>query len=157
MILGQVFSPKGINTHLESTEKDEVLEEMVEEFITLDLSLNRSTILEAILEREAKLSTGIGHGVAVPHGMTSSFSGVKGVIGISREGIDFDSFDKAPVHLIFMLMSGPQDCEYHVQVIKRLAQVLELPGFMETIASKTTAQDIYDALIQFEETIVVTA
>ena len=157
MILGQVFSPKAINVNLESTEKDEVLEELVEEFVSLVPNLSRKDVLDAIEEREHKLSTGIGHGFAVPHGICSGFSGVRGVIGISREGIDFESLDSAPVKVFFLMISGNDDCEYHLHVVKRLAQVLEQPSFMETILSKTTAQDIFDTLVKFEESVTVLA
>lgn len=153
MILGQVFSPNAININLESSEKDEVFEELIEEFVAVHPEVSRSVALTALLDREQKLSTGIGRGVAVPHGICGGFSGVKGVIGISRLGIDFDSLDKLPVHIIFMLLSGTEDCEYHLQVIKRLALVLNESSFIETILSKKTPQDVYDTLVRFEESV----
>lgn len=156
MILSQVFSPKAINIDLESSEKDEVFEEIVEGFISSDSNLNRSAVLSALLERESKLSTGIGKGIAVPHGVCAGVSGVKGFIGISREGIDFDSLDNEPVHLIFTMVSGLDDCEYHLQVIKRLAEVLKEPNFTSTLLSKTSPQEIYDALVRFEEAATAT-
>lgn len=153
MILGQVFSPNVVNINLESTDKDEVFEEIVEGFVSAFPGVSRYSVLSSLLEREAKLSTGIGSGVAVPHGVCNDFSGVKGFIGISRQGIDFDSLDNAPVHLIFMMISGPDDCEYHLQAIKRLAEVLKEPTFVKTILSKTSAQDVFDTLVRFEESV----
>ena len=135
MILGQVFSPNAININLESSEKDEVFEELIEEFVAVHPEVSRSAVLTALIDREQKLSTGIGRGVAVPHGICGGFSGVKGVIGISRAGIDFDSLDKLPVHIIFMLLSGNES------------------SFIETILSKKTPQDVYDTLVRFEESV----
>lgn len=153
MILGQVFSPRAVNVSLESDDKEEVFEEIVEGFVSEYPGLSRSDVLSALLEREKKLSTGIGNGVAVPHGVCGGFSGVKGFIGISRKGIDFDSLDNAPVRLVFMMISGPDDCEYHLQVIKRLAEVLKEPSFVESILSRTTPQDVYDTLVRLEEAV----
>ncbi|AEE17127.1 PTS sugar transporter subunit IIA [Treponema brennaborense] len=153
MILGQVFDPKSVNISLESTDKDEVFEELVESLVAVQPGLNRAEALAAVQEREAKLSTGIGRGVAVPHGICSGVSGVKGAIGISRGGIEYDSLDKAPVRIIFMLLSGRDECEYHLQVIKRLAQILEDPSFVDIILSKTTPQDVYDTLVRFEDAV----
>lgn len=156
MILSNVFNPRVINIDLESDDKDEVFEELVEGFVSAVPGLNRSDVLSALLEREEKLSTGIGNFVAVPHGVCEGFSGVKGLIGISKKGIDFDSLDNLPVHLFFVMVSGPNDCEYHLQVIKRLAEVLKEPYFVKTILSKTNPQDVYDTLIRFEETVTAT-
>lgn len=157
MILSQVFAPKAININLESTDKDEVLEELVEGFVSVVPDVSRSAVLSALVERESKLSTGIGHGVAVPHGVCDGFSGVKGFVGVSRAGIDFNSLDNVPVQVIFMVISGRDDCEYHLQVIKRLAQILKEPAFLESILSKTNPQDVYDSLVRFEEMVTATA
>ena len=156
MILSQVFSPSAINIDLESIEKDEVFEEIVEGLIASYSGLNRTGVLNALLERESKLSTGIGKGFAVPHGVCAGVSGVKGFIGISREGIDFDSLDNVPVQVIFTMISGENECEYHLQVIKRLADVIKQPNFIKTLLSKTSPQEIYDALIRFEESATAT-
>lgn len=156
MILSNVFSSHVINIDLESDDKDEVFEELVENFVAGVPELNRSDVLSALLEREEMLSTGIGNYVAVPHGVCSGFSGVKGLIAISKKGIDFDSVDDLPVHLFFVLISGENDCEYHLQVIKRIAEILKEPYFVKTILSKTTPQDVFDTLIRFEETVTST-
>ena len=156
MILGQVFSPNTINLNLESTEKDEVFEELVENFISVYSESKRVSVLSAVLEREDKLSTGIGKGFAVPHGICNDIEGVKGFIGISRSGIDFDSLYNKPVHIIFMMVSGSKDTEYHLQVMKRLALILNTSGIMENILSKKTSQEVFDTLIHLEKIITAT-
>ena len=151
MILSQVFSPKAVNINLESTEKDEVLEELVEGFISAYPELTRSAVLNALVERESKLSTGIGNGIAVPHGVCQGFSGVRGFIGVSKKGLDFNSLDNAPVHVFFMIISSPDDCEYHLQVIKRLADILKEQEFINSVLQKTNTRDVYDVLVHYEE------
>jgi mannitol/fructose-specific phosphotransferase system IIA component (Ntr-type) len=151
MILGQVFTPKAINVNLVSEDKDEVFEEMVEEFIALQPSLDRSEVLASIQEREDKMSTGIIPGIAVPHGKSSFFSEIKGAIGLSTDGIDYDSLDQKPVHAVFMLISPLENSEEHLQVLKVLAQILEDPSFYRTIMSAKSPEEVYDILCSFEE------
>ena len=86
MILGQVFNPKTICVNLESVEKEEVFEELVEKLIAYKPNLNRQNILNAIMERENLMSTGIKEGIAVPHGKTNEVEEVIGVLGISKNG-----------------------------------------------------------------------
>ena len=107
-----------------------------------------------MLQRESKLSTGIGRGVAIPHALCEGVEGVHGVIGISRQGIDFQSLDNEPVHLVVMLVAGVKDCDFHLQVIKRLASLFQNPNFLKKILSTTTAQDAYDCILEFERMVI---
>ena len=150
MILGQVFNPKAIIVDLESSDKDELFEEMVESAISVQPQLDRQEALKALFDREAKMSTGIISGIAVPHGICSSVKGIQGVIGISRQGIDYEALDNNPVHLVFMLIIAPDDRERHVQVLKTLSEVLQNSAFSKTIVEKTTAQEVYDVICTFE-------
>ena len=113
MLLSSVFNPKSINIDLQSEEKDEVFEELVEELVNADPTLNRAAALKAIREREEKMSTGIINGIAIPHGKTDAVKEVRGAIGISRRGIDYDALDGKPVYLIFLLLSSPDSSELH--------------------------------------------
>lgn len=150
MILGQVFNEKAIKLNLESEEKDEVLEEMVELLVSVYPSLNRDEILESVISRESKMSTGIKTAIAVPHGKTDAIEGVVGAIGISRTGIDYDSLDGKPVHLVFMMLSSKGDCEYHLRVLRHLSQVMDSKSFYEDIINQTTAQGVYATLCKYD-------
>ena len=99
MVLGQIFSPEAISVNLQSESKDEVFEELVEKLVEVYSGLDRTKVLNALLEREQKMSTGIFPGIAVPHARTDMVDKVCGVIGVSKKGIDYDSLDKKPVHL----------------------------------------------------------
>ena len=151
MILGQVFSPRAINVNLVSEDKDEVFEEMIEEFIALQPNLDRTEILDSIQEREDKMTTGIMPGIAVPHGKSSVFSGIKGAVGLSINGIDYDSLDQKPVHAVFMLISPVENSEDHLQVLKVLAKILEDPRFFRRLMSSKTPEEVYDTICSFEE------
>ena len=150
MVLEQVFAPQGIILNLESEDKDELFEEMLEAVVKLQPSINRAEALKALHERENKMTTGIMHQIAVPHGVVESAEGVVGAIGISRKGIDYDSLDKVPVHVVFLLACSPEAAELHLKVFKELAAVLQNPAFVKEIMEKKTVQEVYDYINQKE-------
>ncbi len=151
MVLGQVFTPKAIKVQLESEDKDEVFEELVEEYVSVHPDADRGKILTAVRERESKMSTGIMPGIAVPHCRTDAVSGVHGVIGISRRGIEYDSLDNTPVHLLFLVLSSPDASAFHLRVLKRLAQILENPSFYRTVVEQTNPDSVYDVICKYED------
>lgn len=152
-MLEQVFSPKSIILDLESTEKDELFEEMVEAIVSVQPTIDRAQALAALREREAKMSTGIMHDIAVPHGNCMTVKSTVGAIGISRKGIEYDSLDKAPVHLVFMMLSNPSETEEHLEVLKVLAAVLQNPEFAKDITEKQSAQEVYELLCTYESSL----
>lgn len=154
MILGRVFNCQSISFDFASTDKRDVIQELAQKLVVSQPSLNYDKVLSALLQRESKLSTGIGRGVAIPHALCEGVEGVHGVIGISRQGIDFESLDNEPVHLVFMLVSGVKDCDFHLQVIKRLASLLQNPDFLKKILATTNAQDAYNCILEFERLVI---
>ncbi len=150
MILGNVFNPKAISINLESEDKEEAFEELAVLLHSSYPEIDREEALKVICEREAKMSTGIKAGIAVPHGKISAARGVQGVIGISRQGIDYESLDGKPVHLIFMLLSSPDECEYHLRVLRHLSQILDKPGFYDEIMNQQSADGVYSVLCKYE-------
>ena len=98
---------------------------------------NRSDILEALWERESKMSTGIQKGIAIPHGKVKSIDNVYGVLGISKNGIEYDALDDQPVYLLFMVLAPKTDSEMPLRLLKRLSELLDNPQFYtELLAQK---------------------
>ncbi len=151
MVLGEALSPQAIKIDLESVDKDEVFEELIEELVTIMPSVDRRLVLQAVKEREDKMSTGVLPGIAVPHGKTDAIKGVKGVIGISKQGIEYDSLDGKPVHIIILLLSSPDSSELHLRVLKHLARVLENSAFYNDLLSQKTPEAVYDLVCKYEE------
>ena len=119
MTLADVFNPNIIKVGLESDDKDELFEEMVQVIIDSDSSLSREKLLLALEQREALMSTGIIHDVAVPHGKTDAVKNIVGCIGVSKKGIDYESLDDSPVHLVFMLIYPNEFVETRLQIFKK--------------------------------------
>ena len=129
------------------------MEEMVEVAHSVHPEFERAEAVFALNERESKMTTGIMHSVAFPHAVVPSLKDTVGVIGISRHGIDFDSLDKSPVHLVFMMLAADGQAEKHVHVLKALALILQKKGIIESFLSCSTKKEVYNLLVKSEEAV----
>jgi len=151
MILGSIFSENTIICQLESTEKDELFVEMVKKVQSVIPSLDVEQAVADLNDRESKMTTGIMHNVAIPHATVPGVNGTVGAIGITSKGIDYDSLDKAPVYLVFMLLAGDGEEESHIQVLKQLAVVLQTPDFVQKVLSCKTPSEVYKLICSSEK------
>ncbi len=151
MVLGKLFDIKNIKLDLESEDKEELFEEMVDLLVSNDESLNRDEILNAINEREQKLSTGIKKGIALPHAKIAGLKEPIGIVGISKKGIDYDALDGNPVYLVFMLLSTAGDYSMHLKILNRLNVLLLNPNFLEDIFTQHSSSDIHNVICKYEE------
>jgi PTS system fructose-specific IIC component/PTS system nitrogen regulatory IIA component len=154
MFLHDVFSPEFIKVDLEAEDKDEAFEELVDHFCQADKSNAREEILTAIRDRESKMSTGIHKGIAIPHGKTNAVDTVRGVVGISRKGVDYDALDGEPVYLLFMIVAPQRDSERHLRILKRLAELLENPQFYVDLQSQKDPQGAYKVISKYEDMLI---
>lgn len=154
MFLREIFPKDTVVVNVSSTEKDELFEELVETIHSHHPVFNKQEALDILNERESKMTTGIMHSVAIPHALISSMHGSIGAIGISQEGIDYDSLDKAPVHAIFMIIGAENETEHHIQVLKQLATVLQTPDFVKNLLSLKSASEIYNFICSTEESLI---
>lgn len=156
MILDTVFAADLIKVDLESVDKDEAFEELVDVFASANPSCSRDSILASLREREDKLSTGVKPGIAVPHARTEEVKGVRGIVGISRNGVDYDSLDGKPVHAIFMILSSKSACALQLRALKRLSFLLDNPLFLQEIVSSKNSDGVYGAICRFEDAMAAT-
>jgi len=152
MLLQQIFVPQCIKVGLQSEDKEELFEELVEVLARNDgRDFPRSATLAAIRDREAKMSTGIKKGIALPHGKVPGLEGLSGVLGISKRGIDYDSLDGEPIFIVFMLVSSPKESELHLSALKRLAQLLDDPEFYTELVGAQTPERAFEVVKRFED------
>ncbi|MCK5145718.1 PTS sugar transporter subunit IIA [bacterium] len=105
--------------------KESVLEELVEPLLKNDIIKNKRVILETLKKRETLGSTGIGHGVAIPHCRTLAVSNVQLVVGHSEQGIVYKSMDGEPVHLFFLIVAPPQEkSNLYLPILGKLVEML---------------------------------
>ena len=154
MFLRDVFPSQFIKVNLEAEDKDEAFEEMVDHFCQTVKSRAREEILESLRVREAKMSTGIQKGIAIPHGNTNAVDTVRGVLGISQDGIDYDALDGEPVYLLFMLIAPDKDSEKHLRILQRLAQLLGNPQFSLDLQAQKDQQSAYKIICKYEDMLI---
>jgi PTS system fructose-specific IIC component/PTS system nitrogen regulatory IIA component len=155
MFLYDIYGPDFIKMDLEAEDKDEVFEEMVDHFCVASKQPVRDALLKAIREREAKMSTGIRKGIAIPHGKTDEVDQVRGVIGISKKGIEYDALDGSPVYILFMFLAPEKDTEAHLRLLQRLAEMLDNPQFYAELLAQKTPQEVYRVLKKYEEMLLI--
>ncbi len=108
-------------------------------------------VLDALLEREAAQSTGIGGGVAIPHAVYSELTSTIIELAFSPNGIDFLSLDEAPVHTIFLLLSPPAASSTHIKLLARIARLMRQPDFLEQLLAAKTAEEVIEKIRLFDE------
>jgi PTS system fructose-specific IIC component/PTS system nitrogen regulatory IIA component len=155
MILQDVYLPEFIKVNMEAEDKDEAFEELVDYYCQVNNSDAHDEILDAIVTREAKMSTGIQKGIAVPHGKTKAVQTMRGVLGISRKGIHYDSLDGEPVYLLFMIISPMEDSEKHLRLLKHLAELMEIPEFQIDLQGQKDSQSAHKVICKYEELLSV--
>jgi PTS system fructose-specific IIC component/PTS system nitrogen regulatory IIA component len=150
MLLTEIFLPELINCNLKGRNKDEIFEEMVDQFCRVTRKDIRADVLAALREREARMSTGVQHGIAIPHGKTPIIDGVFGLLGVSRAGVDYDAADGLPVNLIFMVLAPPVKAEAHLTLLQRMAGFLRIPAFYTDILNAPDEAAVYAVLKGYE-------
>ena len=118
---------------LQSAGKEEVLAELVEVLVDQGVVHSSDKAVGVLLDREKLGSTGIGEGIAIPHGKLPELDQVVAVFGRSRVGIDFDSMDGTPVHLFFLLMAPENSASMHLKALARISRLLKARQFREEL------------------------
>ena len=146
MRLRDVLSESVVKPGLESVDKEECFEELVDLLVRGGCVADRAAALGAIRRREEQGSTGIGRGCAVPHGKDSSIPGLCVAVGTSEAGIEFDAVDGAPVHLVILILANAGEPGPHVRALSEVVRLLKLPGFYNTLISTRSAKALLDAI-----------
>jgi mannitol/fructose-specific phosphotransferase system IIA component (Ntr-type) len=151
LLLQDLFVPARVKCRVEAEDKAEVFEELVDLLVTQYQLDCRDEILEAIKRREEKMSTGIKKGIAIPHAKTNFTRGVIGVLGISVSGIDYESLDGEPVHMLFLLVSSEEDAGTHLSVLKKIALIVENPDFYREVLAAGDPEKVNKIIRKYEE------
>jgi PTS system fructose-specific IIC component/PTS system nitrogen regulatory IIA component len=151
ILLQELFTTPRIKCRLEAEDKAEVFEELVDLLVTQYGLDTRDQLLDAIRRREEKMSTGIKKGIAIPHAKTPFMKGVIGVLGVSRTGIDYESLDGEPVHLLFLLVSSEEDAGTHLAVLKKIALLVDSPDFYNETLAAMDSERVHRLIRKYEE------
>ncbi len=133
MLISEIFKPENIKIKLLSNTKKELFEELTDFFIKDGKSANRDDIINRMWERENRVTTGIAPNIAIPHISLYGILRTTGVLGISQTGIEYDSLDGKPVHLVMFLVGVENNPEEHLAVLKSIAELLKNDRFYPDI------------------------
>ena len=151
MKIVDILEKKSIVTELKGGSKKEVLEELIEALIVQKPQLNRERLMSVLLERERLGSTGIGDGIAIPHGKLKDLDQLALSFGKSTRGVDFESMDGKPVHLFFLLVA-PENCAgIHLRALAKIARLLKNGLVRKRLGSVSSSDEIYNVIQQEDE------
>jgi len=144
MKLQDIVEESALIPSLESTTRDEVVTELVDALVASKAvdSANRDTLIESILERERRGSTGFGKGVAVPHVKHDCIKKMVATIGVSAKGVDFNALDRQSVYALVLLLSPVDQPEEHLKAMEIIFGNLSQDTFRRFLRQVSTVDDI---------------
>jgi fructose-specific phosphotransferase system IIA component len=150
MTLTEILQLSCVKVPLEGKDKQSVIVELVDLLDSNGLLLDRAVVLDAVTKREQTRSTGIGSGIAIPHGKCGAVKELVMAIGIAAEPIDFGSVDGKPVTIILLLVSPADQTGPHIQALARISRLMLDEQFREALEKADSAQEAYELISKKE-------
>lgn len=148
MNIADMFKKEFIIEELKSRTRREVLTELSEIFSRANIRVDYDNMVDVLLEREKLGSTGIGGGIAIPHGKLAGLEDLIVSFGRSTDGIDFDSMDGKPVHIFFLLMAPENSAGQHLKALARISRMLKDDSFKTDLINATSVESLYKIIIE---------
>src|SRR5947209_6387582 len=153
MRLTDILKPQNIQVPLAGKTKNEAIGELVTLLATNGEISDGKKVLDAVLEREATRTTGIGNGLAIPHGKCNGVDHLVMAIGRPGTPIDFQAIDGRPVNLIWLLASPPDKTGPHIHALARISRLMTIDRFRQALAAAQSSQELFDAIVQQENSL----
>lgn len=148
MNLHEIISRECVRAPLEHSDKKGVIDELVTMLADTGVITDPAAFAETVWAREQARSTGIGHGLAIPHGKSELVTSLAMAVGKPAEPIDFGSIDGKPVRLVVLLASPVDQTSEHIQALARISRLMTVEDFRNKIYTADDAGDIFDMLNQ---------
>lgn len=146
MRLTDILKRDHIKVPLTAKDKKTAIAELVDVLANAGEVKDRQVLLNSVLEREATRTTGIGNGLAIPHGKCPGVDHLVIAIGKPETPIEFESIDGRPVNLIVLLASPPDQTGPHIQALARISRLMTVEAFRVSMRTATSAAEIYEAV-----------
>lgn len=150
MKLTEILSPKCVRVPLTATDKTGAITELVDLLAEHGCISDRDQVLAAVLKRERTASTGIGRGLAVPHGKSAGCSELVMALGKPSPPMEFESKDGLPVEIVVLLASPPDKTGPHIQALARISRLMLMDSFRVALADATTADQLWSIIESHE-------
>jgi len=142
MNLKTILTKETIHLNLKGTKKEEIINELLDILVAAKKIGDREAAYSAIMERERKMSTGMKHGIAIPHGKTPTVNELIACIGISDTAVDFDSLDHEPCRIFIMTLSPLEKTGPHLQFLAEISLLFKSAEKRREILQAGTAEEI---------------
>jgi fructose-specific phosphotransferase system IIA component len=146
-----ILSPKAIKVPLESSDKRGAIDELVDLIASAGLVAQPEPLKKAVSEREQQRTTGIGEGLAIPHGKSDVAKKLVVAMGRPAQPIDFGSIDNKPVKLIVLLVSPPEKTSDHIQALGKISRLMADPKFRQQAYSAESSDSLYELFEKAEK------
>ena len=151
MKISQLLSLDTIKLDLAASNKNEVIDQLVDVLWDAGKLTDKNLYKEEILKRESLSSTGIGERIAIPHAKTKAVKNASLALGLYKNGVDYDSLDGEPVNIVFMIAAPDGANDEHLETLSRLSVLLMNPDFKNGLLNAKTPEEVISLLDKFEE------
>ncbi len=151
MRISDLLSEGTITTSLMHRDKQGIIEELLDLAMKTGKIKDREAVLKSIMDREQLMSTGLEKGIAIPHAKTMAADGMVMALGISKEGLDFQSADSQPSHLFFLLVAPSTAAGPNVQVLAQIARLTMNTAFRDSLKDAASPKAAFDIISKAEK------
>src|SRR5204863_2148648 len=153
MRLSELLKPENIKLGLAAKNKNEAIAELVTLLATNKEVTDAKKVLDAVLEREGTRTTGIGNGLAIPHGKCTGTDHLVMAVGKAATPIDFQAIDGRPVTWIWLLTSPPDKTGPHIHALARISRLMTIDKFRQALGAAKSSKEVYEIVVKQEESL----
>jgi fructose-specific phosphotransferase system IIA component len=146
----EILSANSTIVDLKGETKEAIIEELVDALEVGKVITDKGKVLKAVLEREKVMSTGIGDGIAIPHGKSDAVIRLAAALGTQRRGVEFEALDGEAAYVFFLLVSPANISGPHIKALARISRLLKNDDFKKKLIASSTAEEVISA-IEMEE------
>ncbi len=150
MKIGDILTPDCVISDIQAQTKKDILTEMARP-IAQAYDVNLEDMVSVLLNREKLGSTGIGEGVAIPHGKIAGLKNIAAAVGKNIQGLKFDALDGKPCHIFFLLVAPSNSVSGHLKALARASMLLKNPALRESLMHTNSPQELYDVLLEYDK------
>ncbi len=151
MKISELLNPEAIVADLQAADKSSLLAELTDALLRVEDTIDREEVIHVLQERERLGSTGIGEGVAIPHGKLKNIDHLMLSFGRSRNGVDFDSMDGRPAHLFFLLIAPENSVGVHLKTLARISKLLKNADVRQKLQRAESKDELIEIIVQEED------
>jgi mannitol/fructose-specific phosphotransferase system IIA component (Ntr-type) len=150
MELSRILTPDRIRVPIVAADKTAVITALIDVLASTGGLKNRDTALDSVLKRETERTTGIGYGLAIPHGKSDGCERLVMAAGKPQTPVDFQSLDGRPVNFVVLLVSPPDQTGPHIQALAKISRLMNIEDFRSAVDRARSAEDLYQAIATCE-------